>query len=242
MTKSKESFFNEPRTFFFIALILTGIFLMAFLYLRFAPSAGATFHWTQWSSCQVRQNHDGLWRYRQCNLGGSGAGCSFNQWGDKQWQECEVEPTPTLQPTPTATPSATPTVEPTRQPEPTTVPQPLSEPTPQGAPVCTAGNTLLLPANFHVIRDRGEAVLKWVPTEGGQVNIYYKENGQPGWTHAKADQPNNGYNVVESLNPSLGYTFGLQQKNSCGGGQLATSVVIDPPSNGQIFRFSFWTW
>jgi hypothetical protein len=96
--------------------------------------------------------------------------------------------------------------------------------------------------NFHIIRNGAVATLKWVPTQGDQINVFYKENGQPGWTHALGDQTNDGYLEIGGLNPSLGYTFGLMQKNGCGGGQTASAVVVDPPAYGQMFRFSYWIW
>ena len=110
------------------------------------------------------------------------------------------------------------------------------------APVCPNGETILVPQNFHVFRNGSTAELRWVPTEGDQVNIYFRENDQAGWQHAKADQPNNGVNEITELNPALGYTFGLQQKNGCGGGELVTAVVIDPPAYGELFPFSYWMW
>ena len=113
---------------------------------------------------------------------------------------------------------------------------------PASAPVCTDGTVLELPVNFFVVRNKDLAELKWVPTNGSQVNVFYKENGQSGWTHAIGDQPNNGYLLITYLDPNFGYTFALMQKNGCGSGELVQSVVIDPPANGKIFPFSFWQW
>jgi len=139
-------------------------------------------------------------------------------------------------------------------PTPTDVPPPhIDTPSmPSGpflAPSCTDGSTILLPANFHVDRSGTTATLKWFQTQGDQVNIFYKEVGEANWTHAVGDVtaktgdfPNN-YNeyVIGSLNPSLGYTFGIMQKHGCGGGETVTAVVIDGPATS-TFSQSYWEW
>jgi len=145
------------------------------------------------------------------------------------------------EPTATPTPTVIPTPAPTGVPE-TPAPQPCNGcGGGQSLPLCTDGTTILLPANFFVVRSTDSATLKWWPTQGDQVNIYYKELGQNSWTHAVGDQPNNGLFVVNALNPKLGYVFGLQQKTGCGGGQIVTSVVVDGPSC-HLYPFSYWTW
>lgn len=110
-------------------------------------------------------------------------------------------------------------------------------------PVCTDGTVLQLPANFHVVRDGEQATVKWFGTGGNMADVYFKEVGQANWTHAIGDVPNKEYNevVVHSLNPALGYEFGVRQHNGCGGGQTATSVVVDGPEP-VTFPFSFWIW
>lgn len=109
------------------------------------------------------------------------------------------------------------------------------------APVCQDGTTINLPANFHVIRNGTEATLKWWPTEADQVNVFYKEVGSPVWTHALADQPNNGNVVIGMLKPELGYVFGIMQKRGCGSGELVTAVVVDGAFN-RLFPMSYWQW
>lgn len=248
--------------------LLVGVITLAVLVLGvmlFMPKAKATFAWSNWSPC-MRGN-----QFRFCLLQGSGSSCSplgniqTRDCGQPLPTPTQVPPTPTPVP-PTPTPTETPKEEceegyhevyvgyeqevevtecvPDEQPTPTPiVPTPtFSQPGSGGAPVCTDLSTILLPANFHVIRNGSFATLKWWPTQGAQVNVYYREVGQSGWQHALADQPNNGELLIGALNPSLGYEFGLQQKQGCGGGQLATAVVVDPPAHGQIFWFSYWTW
>ena len=189
------------------------------------------------------------------------------------WDYVCVTPTPTPKPTKTPTPTITPTATPTPtvdptptdecgkecgEPELTPTPTPTQEyrqPDPWNcsmdhsckqepqAPVCNDGQVLQLPANFHVLRMNDVAILKWNPTGGSEVNVFYKENNQSNWTHALRDQKNNGYLKIGELDPQTGYTFGLMQKNGCAGGETVTSVVIDPPAKTwTLFGFSFWKW
>lgn len=155
----------------------------------------------------------------------------------KESRSCKVE-LPACEPDPEPTPEVTPTPEPE---------QPYTPPVVHGVsewkpPACPDQNTLLLPYNLHVIRRGPMAEVKWVPTEASEVNLYYKENGQNVWTHAVRDEKNDGFLVVEGLNSKVGYTFGLQQKNGCAGGQTAVAVVIDPPANGKLFPMTHWEW
>ena len=139
---------------------------------------------------------------------------------------------------------------PTPTPEPRLPDQPLTAAgAGAGAPVCTDGNTILLPAGFQVKRAGPDATYIWFQTQADQVNLYYREVGQANWTHGVANVPAkagafpDNYNeyTVHLLNPSLGYEFGLQQVHGCGGGQLVTAVVIDGPTT-QLFPFSYWEW
>src|SRR3990167_4450060 len=92
------------------------------VYLKLANSAEATYHWSGWSSCSTRQGHQGLWRWRQCNFGGSGDGCGWWESGDKPWPQCQPTPTPIpptatpVQPTPTPVPPTPTPVPPTPTP------------------------------------------------------------------------------------------------------------------------------
>lgn len=198
-------------------------------------------------------------------------GKNWNTQGQAIWRNnCEVpqpSPTPTLTPTPSPTgePTPTPTVGPSPTPtptpedgckedcqKPTPTPTPPAEtpfPQPQkgtsgdpGAPQCPNGDVLVLPINFFVIRNGSEAQLKWVPTAGDQVSVFYRVTGHIGWEFALADQPNNGDLTIHALNPSLGYDWGLMQHQGCSGGLIALSRVIDPPAVGRIFLSDGWEW
>jgi hypothetical protein len=120
-----------------------------------------------------------------------------------------------------------------------------SNPDATKAPQCSDGVTVQLPANVHVIRNGKEATVNFFITEGNSANIYYKDNNSTEWQHAVSDVKPNGDNFVSytigGLDPNVGYTFGIQQKKGCGGGQLVESVVIDGPQS-TVFMFSFWRW
>ncbi len=129
---------------------------------------------------------------------------------------------------------------PNPEPQPNPEPKPL---TPAGPPVCTDGNILALPLNFNVLRAGDKATLAWIPTGGNLVNIYFKEVGQPKWTHAVGDLPNNGNFVIDHLVPATGYDFAVQQHQGCAGGQLVEAVVHDGPAYKPVlFKFSYWQW
>lgn len=142
---------------------------------------------------------------------------------------CEVEPTPT--PTPTQ----------------------VTESKPSGctgdcsatAPTCPDGNTIQLPANIHVIRNGSSAIVNFFITEGTSANIYYRVLGEKDWQFSVMDVKPNADNFVSvtinELVPALGYEFGVQQKIGCGGGLLATAVVVDDPAP-RLFRVNYWTW
>jgi hypothetical protein len=154
--------------------------------------------------------------------------------------ECRREPTPT----PEVTPEPTPVV-PVRNTNGGSDGR-SSDPGATKAPVCPNGDTTTLVANFHVVRNGDSALVNFFITEGDSANIYYKVNGQDGWQHSLIDVKPNAEGfvgiVINELDPNLGYTFGVQQKTGCGSGEIATSVVVDPPANNKIFTFSFWTW
>lgn len=155
---------------------------------------------------------------------------------ETQTQGCEINlgecPVPSVTPTPTPLPCTS-----------------NCNPSVQGstteAPVCSDGSTTQLPANVHVVRSGSSATVNFFITEGDSANIYYKVVGQSDWQFSVADVKPNGDKFVSytisGLNPKLGYTFGVQQKQGCGGGQIATSVVVDGPV-GHLFTFSYWTW
>ena len=149
--------------------------------------------------------------------------------------ECEVDEDcqPEVTPIPTEAPKETP------------FPQPCNgcgeEPK---APTCTGDpDVTVAPINFFITRNGNEAEARWVPTGGSLVNLYYRENDQIGWTHAVRDEVNDGQVIVGGLNPTLGYTFGLQQRFHCGDGMTVTAVVVDPPAWGRTFTTSYFlTW
>lgn len=144
-------------------------------------------------------------------------------------------------------------VNPCEEPTPTPTPedpgQPGNPPTFAGSstnpPVCTEGNTLQLPANLHVLRTGSKAVVNFFITEGDSANIYWRVVGQSNWQNAVANVKPNGDKFVSfeinELDPNLGYDFGVQQKQGCGGGQLLTAVVVDGPAT-QTFSLSYWEW
>ncbi|MGH7204120.1 MAG: hypothetical protein ACREHC_06775, partial [Candidatus Levyibacteriota bacterium] len=115
------------------------------------------------------------------------------------------------------------------------------------APVCGDGNTVELPANPFVVRQEDTATVNFFVTEGNGANIYYKVLGQSDWQYSVINLKPNGDNFVsytiQGLDPKLGYVFGVQQVQGCGGGQLVTAVIIDGASyNPVLFKFSYWTW
>lgn len=112
-------------------------------------------------------------------------------------------------------------------------------------PICPDGTVLELVANPHVLRAGDSATVNFFITKGDSANIYWKEVGASNWQHALADvKPNTDRfvsQVIGGLNPALGYTFGIQQKQGCGGGQIATAVIVDGPED-RLFHFSYWEW
>ena len=112
-------------------------------------------------------------------------------------------------------------------------------------PVCSDASTIQLPANIHVVRKGSEATVTFFITQGDSANIYYKVVGQSDWQYSVPNVKGNGDNYVSytigGLNPALGYTFGVQQVQGCGGGQLVEAVVVDGPQ-ARTFGFSFWQW
>ena len=111
------------------------------------------------------------------------------------------------------------------------------------APVCPDGNTSKVPANAHVVRNGGSATANFFITEGNSANIYWKVNESADWQHSASNVKPNSENFVSftinDLVPALGYTFGVQQKSGCGGGQI-TAVVVDPPAQGVTFRVNYY--
>lgn len=110
-------------------------------------------------------------------------------------------------------------------------------------PRCGDGSTSQVVANAHVVRNGSYATVNFFITEGDSANLYWKVVTSNDWQNAVSNlKPNEDKFVtytVNDLNPDLGYSFGIQQKSGCGGG-LITSVIVDPPANGKIFRVSYF--
>jgi hypothetical protein len=184
---------------------------------------------------------------KQVCMWDNGCGMWECQFGEKQYREvevkCEVE-TPDCPPTEGVCETACGKFE-------NTVPDgqggmkfcpatPLCN-TPAGAPVCTDQSVLTLPLNTQVIRAGADATIKWIPTGGDKVNIFFKELGQADWTHALGDEPNDGITEIHLLKPSIGYEFGLQQHQGCSGGQTIIVGIVDGPEP-MVFYASYWVW
>lgn len=195
--------------------------------------------WTEWSnygSCQpiTCGSHIGYktktcvvskYNIHQCTL------------GDTSKTLCYVEhPTKCEEPTPT--PSVAPCTENCGNP-------PTFAGSSTEAPVCSDGSTTSVVANPHVVRSGTMASVNFFITEGNSANIYYKEVGAADWQHAVSDVKPNGDNfvsyTVHDLDANLGYTFGIQQKVGCGGGQIVTSVIVDDPIS-RTFNLSYYSW
>lgn len=159
---------------------------------------------------------------------------------EKKEREPVCSPTSTPIPTPTITPL--PTVTPESTPSATPVPSTSSSLEVNGsgsmphASTCGVNAVSIPPQNAHLIRNANKADIKWVPSVGEEVNVYYKLNSSNNWQYSVRDEKNDGFVVIGNLNPNKGYTFGIQQKNGCGGGIIA--IIVDPPAKGKIFRVS----
>ena len=137
--------------------------------------------------------------------------------------ECKVpEPTPTPEPEPTVTPTEAPKSEPEDN---------TCHTCSATAPTCGETSPVKVAANPHVYRKGGVAIVKWFPTEGNNVNIYYHENQNPENAHAVRDSDNDGYEEIGELG-NLDWTFGIQQSNGCAGGEVVW--VIDGATDGWI--------
>lgn len=148
---------------------------------------------------------------------------------EENW-DCQPEETPT--PTPTVTPTPTPE----STPDPWDCSKDHSCKQEITTPVCTDSRPASLPANPHVYRKGPDAIIKWFPTAGDKVNIYYKVVGSPTWQFSLADQPNNGYVQIHDLD-SLDITFGIQQEQGCAGGDIIGATIVDGATQGwTLFR------
>ena len=95
-----------------------------------------------------------------------------------------------------------------------------------------------------MIRKGTQAIVNWFETEGNEANIYYKEVNSPVWQFAVRDiKVEGGYGsvTINALKPNVGYTFGIEQKFGCAGGQLVIAVIVDGPQS-KTFPISYWEW
>ncbi len=122
-------------------------------------------------------------------------------------------------------------------PAPTPEPKGYVELTPAGAPYCFDTEVMKLPANVHVYRKGGTAIVKWYPTSGNMANIYYREVGNLSNAHSVINTDNDGYEEINILG-SLDWEFGVQQTKECNAS--GTVWVIDGlTSDWVLFRFDY---
>lgn len=155
---------------------------------------------------------------------------------------------PEVTPTPTPDPCSNPNVDiaelqqdricasPT--PFPSETPQPSLPGTDAGPAFCGDVSTTLLPGNPLVWRNGDQAIVQWVPTDGSQANIYYKQVEQADWQYSVNGIPNNGYFVINGLG-TMDITFAIQQTNGgCSGGSIdPANTIVDGPTTGwTLFR------
>lgn len=129
---------------------------------------------------------------------------------------------------------------------PTPTPAPTSEPKPEGctqncnppAPVCSAEAVVNQPANPHVYRQNGTALVKWVPTGGNKANIYYKQCSSADWQYS-VQVDNTGYKEINDLG-TMDVCFAIEQVNDCGGGVITSArsetIVDGATSHWVLFR------
>ena len=158
--------------------------------------------------------------------------------------DCEIPEEPEVTPIPSEDPTPTPSEEPKQ--ESSTPPTFAGSST--EAPQCPDGSTSQ-PVQGAVVERHGTgADVRFDITQGDGAVIYYKEVGQENWTHSilreevkKYTTDNHVNYPVGGLDPNLGYTFGIQQTQGCGGGQIVTAVIIDGPAS-QLFYLSSYEW
>lgn len=85
-------------------------------------------------------------------------------------------------------------------------------PMPSAPEICANVPTPENPANFHLYRKGDCAELKWLPTDGDTVNIYWKNPASGNWEHSVINSDNDGVELVCGLG-GYDWTFGLAQVN-----------------------------
>ncbi len=154
---------------------------------------------------------------------------------DHSCTQNDPSPTPTISPSPvpTASLSATPAI--------TTAvtPQPRGEgyvPPTQSheAPKCEAKDTTKLPINLHVYRKGDVAIVKYWPTEGDTVSVFYRQNDSKYWQYSLTEQ-NDGFVTIAGLG-NKDISFAVMQRNTCSGGVMSHTVVDGPSKEWVLFR------
>ena len=128
-----------------------------------------------------------------------------------------------------------PTPEPSTEPEPQHQSDNFSAPGPATAPTCDSVAPDKSGANFHVYRNGPDAILKWIPTGGDRVHIYYKQVNSGNWQYSAINLPNNGSAEIHELG-GLDITFALQQANGCAGSPLSNAIIDGGTKKWILFR------
>ena len=153
--------------------------------------------------------------------------------------EIEPTPSPTVEPTASPEPTVEPTATPSATPEPTVEPTPRPETplTQAGASICQGVSFVKLPANVHVVRTGAVAEVRWTPTQGQEVSIFYWQNELPSNTHGVKTQ-NDGHEFIGFLG-NLNWTFDVLQWDGC-----ATSgmVRVVDGAESKLFRALPYIW
>jgi len=172
----------------------------------------------------------------------------FTYEGDNECsgEEPEITLTPTPDVTLTPAPEITLTPTPEITPEVTPIPEntPVRESKPEGCthdcgvPACTDTVPKEV-ANPHIYRNGECALVKWYPTEGDKVNIYWKDNSSNEWQHSLIGSPNDGYEEICALSGDV--TFGVQSVNGCAADGVVnastiSSIVDGNTSSWVLFR------
>lgn len=97
---------------------------------------------------------------------------------------------------------------------------------------CGNGEELKAPENPHVYRQGDVAEVKWIPTAGDKVHIYYKVNGADGWQFSTT-RSNTGSEFIEGLG-SLDISFAIQQENGDRCVSPITPTIVDGATDGWV--------
>lgn len=155
----------------------------------------------------------------------------------KSCTEPEPSPSSSPSPSPSSSPEATPTATPSATPVPHHDPDtPANHSTTETtAQRCEETNTVKPAANVHVFRGGDQAIVKWFPTEGNLVHIYYKQVESTVWQYSVRGAQNNGSFTISGLG-SMDITFAVQQVNGCSGGPLSPAIIDGASQGWVLFR------